>query len=686
MATTTRRRKPAPADSATFDLLDAGPEASTAPVPTDPPAAESEAAPEATLPAKRPRAPRKRTAKAAELPLEDAASEVLAAEPATAEEAAVSGEAPPPAPKAKRRGGRAAAPDVQEPEALAAAEPAADVPPAGEPAEPEAEAPAPVEVEPLPFIEPLEPVEPEQAPEPAPPVRETSQLTLEEGLQRRVCWQAGSRCPGTLSQAVQRWQAQRGASELAFGHLDELSELLAIAARTGHTVEVDEAVWSHLARLSDLQGRIAHLESRHPQGLDPAAQPEGSLLAGWRACQLEAAFFAACVGRCVLADEPALEPENELLLAARLVMQHFGTGAPVVLAPADAHAGWQAAWSRVWPADAPAGPPALVVLSPGEAVPEGTELLLLDQRQRPDVAATEAPASQAAAWLWVLAPHDLLERPEALPLFTAVDQLRQGGLATWQAEGNVDALAAVLLARRFADVASQWPAWAPTVRTTATPVGEASLRDELAQRLARWQRSGFLADSDQLALRRTVASLWAAARAANIAALPALLGDALSGGAGRIVVFSEDAALLPELAATLQATGLPVEALPAAGSPRLAEQALRAFREAEGPRILLVADGPEGAEQRIGVQLAAPIVIHLDTPWHADALARRLQRVRPGGSQREVPVWQLLPEASLMARRAQSLPVDAGAGTRLSGALLRGPVLEAWLQELAALL
>jgi hypothetical protein len=267
-----------------------------------------------------------------------------------------------------------------------------------------------------------------------------------------------------------------------------------------------------------------------------------------------------------------------------------------------------------------------------------------------------------------------------------VDQLRQGGLAAWQADGDVDALASVLLARRFADVASQWPAWAPTVRTTAAPVGEAALRDELAQRLARWQRSGFLADSDQLALRRTVAALWAAARGANIAALPGLLGEALYAGAGRIVVFSEDAAALPELAAALQATGLPVEALPAAGSPRLADQALRAFREADGARILLVGDGPEGAEQRIGVQLAAPLVVHLDTPWAGDALPRRLQRVRPGPTQREVPAWQLLPEGSAMARRAQSLLGDAATSTRLSGALLRGPALEAWLQDIAALL
>jgi len=747
MVTSTRRRKPAPADAAVPDILDTLVEAATLPDSVDAPPSGAEAAPDAPAPAKRPRAPRKaaatprkRVAAAAKVPAAEAAGDAPASEPAQPElaitepavietavtelaaielpviEPAAVADAPPapPAPKPRRRGRGAATSDrAATPEAppvhdtaaeppQAATAPIATAPVADAPVAttPVADAPAAGAAEAFDEVEPAEatalaasaapaePAESTEAAEPVPPLPESSRLTLDDGLQRRLRWQAGSRCPGTLAQAAQRWQPDRGAPWLALTHLDELTELLAIAARTGHEVEVDEAVWAHLARLGDLQARIAHLESRHPQGLDPAAQPEASLLAGWRACQLEAAFFAACVGRCVLADEPALKPEDELLLAARLVMQHFGASAPLVLAPAEAHGAWQAAWERVWPVDAPAERPALALLAPDQPVPLGTELLLLDQRGGLQPAQAESPAAQAAGWLWVLAPHDLLERPEALALLAAVDQLRQGGLAAWQDGGDAAALAPVLLARRFAEVASQWPAWAPAVRATPAAADEVAWREQLAQRLARWQRSGFLADSDQLALRRALQSLWAAARAANSAALPALLTEALAQGAGRIVVFSEDAAALPALADALRASGLPAGALPPAGSPRLADQSLRAFREAAEPRILLVADGPaalDGAEPRIGVQLAEPLVIHLDTPWPADALARRLLRVRPGPAQREVPVWQLLPEGSLMARRAQAQPAEPAAAPRLTGALLRGPALAAWLQELAAL-
>lgn len=575
------------------------------------------------------------------------------------------------------------------------------------PGGPDLAPPSPVEPDPAdPMAEATRAVAPPAPPAPLPP---TSRLSLnDDGLQCRLRWQAGSRCPDTLMQAVHRWADPDEPALLQLTGMDDLAELQAVAARLGHRLDVDDAVWTHLARLGDLQGRISHLEAQHPQGLDPAAQADGHWLSGWRACQLEAAFFAAAVGRCVLADDAALQPEAELLLAARLVMTHFGTPAPVLVAPAEQHAPWQAAWHALWSrpgptrdaatvpdTDAPVtAVPTLTLLTPEAPLPEGTEVLLMDQRLGLDPAAAALGAAQACTWLWVLASTDLLDTPQALPLLRAVDTLRQGALAQWQGTGDATALAPLLLARRFADVAEQWPAWAARVQPTPALTDDAAARTTLQQRLARWQRSGYLADSDQLALRRALQALWAQARAANIAALPGLLRQALEGGARRIVVFSEDASGLDALAESLQADGLPAQALPGAEAPRRAEQVLRTYREAPDARILLVADGAEGAEPRIGVQLAAPLLMHLDTPWHRSTLARRMQRVRPARHQREVPVWQLLPGGSTMTRRALAQaaapaaaePVAlAPAPSVLEGALLRGPALAAWLEELRAL-
>jgi hypothetical protein len=711
MATSTRRRKPAAPDAPVPDTL-------TLDTAAVAPPSDAAASPEpAAEPPKRPRAPRKTPAARKRAGTAAAPAEADVAAPAAVEPPAdTPAEAPAPRaprPRRKREAAAAAEPalEVLAAEAVihgddAAAAPGAPAPVSNDEANDEANDDEPIDEPPPPqsapeaVTEPAAPArasdappEPPAAPAP-PPLPPTSRLGVEDdGLQRRLRWQTGARCPETLGQALRRWQLAGLDGPLPLSQVDDLAELLAIAARTGHEVEVEPAVWAHLARLGDLQGRIAHLESRHPQGLDPAAQPEGSLLAGWRPCQLEAAFFAACVGRCVLADEPALQPEAELLLAARLVMQHFGAEALVVQAPAEAHASWQTAWQAAWApggaAEAPGMQPALHLLALDQDVPTGTELLLLDQRAGVAPAQAETPAAQTAPWLWVLAPADLLGQPGALPLLAAVDQLRQGGLAAWQRDGEAEALAPLLLARRFADVAAQWPAWRPAEYSTPAPAGEDTHQAELAQRLARWQRSGFLADSDQLALRRALQAAWDSARATNAAALPALLREALAAGAGRIVVFSEDAATLPALADALRAEGLPADALPATGAPRQVDQALRAFRDTAEPCILLAADGPGGDGPRIGVQLASPLVVHLDTPWAAGTLDRRLQRVRPGAAQREVPVWQLLPEGSLMARRARAQPVAEAAPatapiTSLTGALLRGPALATWQAELDA--
>jgi hypothetical protein len=102
--------------------------------------------------------------------------------------------------------------------------------------------------------------------------------------------------------------------------------------------------------------------------------------------------------------------------------------------------------------------------------------------------------------------------------------------------------------------------------------------------------------------------------------------------------------------------------------------------------VLLVADGTPGAEPRIGVHELRPLVIHLDRPWSAATLARRLSRVRAGRAQRELPVWQLLAPGSLAAQR-HALEVDTAPDaddTRIGDTpqWLRGPALQAWLQAL----
>lgn len=549
---------------------------------------------------------------------------------------------------------------------------------------------------------------------PAAPAPAHSSITLVDGIRRRLAWEAGSHCPDTLLQAVSRWQDERG--QLRLNDADGLSELLALAARLGHPLEVSDAVWAHVAAHSDLRQRIDHLEAQYPHGLDAIAQASAEAHHPLRPCQLEAAFFAACVGACVLADEPALQIEAPLALAWTLVQRHFGAAGLTVLAPASAWPQWQAALSAAQAVHAanadvtiPPAPVTWLDADDAQAVANAsaTEALLADVRGS---TRSVPPHLASATWLWAVADAHLLgpppgQRAQAEALLHMVDRLRQGALADWLEHGDIDALAPLLLQRRFADVAEQWPAWTSATADCALSAEQAETHQtgltQIAAQLARWQRSGFLSDTEQLALQRQVLGLLHLSEAASTAALPGLLRAALDAGTTRVIVFSGAGHSLPALAQALQAQGLPVQALPSASSPRQADAAARAFRDAPDAQVLLVADGVPGAEPRIGLNNVRPLVLHLDRPWSSAVLLRRLRRVRAGRAQREVPVLHCLATGSLAAMRAALDPLDLSALDLAESAdrtaapaevlgsvprLLRGETLRGWLTDLVACL
>ncbi|UFU10344.1 hypothetical protein LRM40_01065 [Ideonella dechloratans] len=753
MATTSRRRRAAaPADDAPLTAaLDAAP----APISTPAPEVSAETVAPAAKPARKraaaqprktaaaakaapaevlstepeapaqaapaaPRAPARKTAKRRPATTEvvaapaDAQTETPAAAPVAAVPAAVEPEATPatepPARKSSRS--RRRSPAAPAPEAVTSTE--AEVPAVAERSEPATAdvpvpAPAPAET-PLPVLEAAEALPPAAeaqpeleagaelggepapvaeappAPAPAPQPPTPSRLSLTD---RRLQWEAGRGCPETLRQAVSRWQDRDG--RLTLNETEALDELVAVAARCGHRLIVDEAVWAQLALKGDLRQRIAHLEACFPQGLE-AAEFEGAAAGPLpaRPAQREAAFFAACAGACLLADAEGLEPERELALAWQLVQRHFGARQVAVRLRGEADEALRARWQALL---APLSTDASVqLLRPGEPLPAGLDVLIVDQRS--GWLALPAEEDTAAPWLWVLAREDGLQThpAEAEAWLGRLDRLGTGAVAQGLAAATPDALGPLLLQRGWAEVADQWPAWAPEERAVAWP-------DETRQRhaqalaaatplLARWQRSGFLSDSDQLALRAQLAQAEAAEREAALVALPELLAEALGRGLSRVVLFAEaDAAEeMPAWAELLNewlaAAGWQAQVLPTAN--READAALRRFRDAEGPSLLLVADGLPGSEPRIPTAPRLPLIVHLDRPWDEAQRERRLQRLRLPRAQRAVPVWQVLPEDSLAARR-QHLPAPQ-AGTPVTGRLRRGPALQAWLAGLAACL
>ncbi|HSI48259.1 MAG TPA: hypothetical protein VLA61_08325 [Ideonella sp.] len=677
MATSAKRRaSSAPAEPAVDLVVDTPPPAAKPARTRKPPKAVAEVAAPVVEAAEAPApAPRKRSrAKPAE-PVAAPAAEIVEV---------VETAAPAPRARAKKPAAKTARPAKLAPvaeEVAVEAELVVAPPVELEPAPAvQPEAPLPIDEEVAPIEAPSAPVAPQLPPLPPRPAH--SQLTLQDdGLRCTLRWQSGSRCPNSLLDAVAPLQQAGGV--LALGSTDALAALVAEARHAGHKLVVDDAVWQHLAAQGDLHGRIDHLEAQYPQGLDGVALPESPQALTPRPAQLEGAFFLACVGTCLVADDAELEPAREAALAWQLVRRHFGADTVTVLAPAGRLAEWQALLGLA--ADE-AAPPRLLAWNDelDLAALQAASVLIVDQR---DGLRAPLPAlADQPTWCWVLCPADLLQadRAGAEAWLRRIDRQRSGALADWL-DGEGDAvLAPLLLQRRFADVAPQWPAWAPQTLACPLPASQRETHDKAQaaalQLLSRWQRSGFLSDSDQLALQRQLRAQQQACREAGEAALPALLQQAMADGVRRVVVFAEDAEALPELAQQLVDAGLPAFAL--AGAMNEREALLRQFRDSPEPQVLLVADGAPGDEARIAVQPQRPLIILLDRPWDDAVLERRLQRVRALRTQRSLPVWQLLPQDSLAGRREAQ--ADKAAVAEPVTGLRRGAALQAWLAELLA--
>lgn len=541
------------------------------------------------------------------------------------------------------------------------------------------------------------------------PRRAPSRVVLQQGSRRRPLWLAGTECPAGLHEHASTLFAAEPPDASA------LPRLLRAARDAGHRVQVDEAVWRHLAALRDLHGRVQRLEQLLPDG-PASAELQALTTPALLPVQAEGALFALCAGRCVLADCPELEAPQQALAALRLARRRLDVERVLVLAPADALEAWRRAL----------GDEAGVSLMALDKVATDTAL---HRSLQPDLVVVQEPsggglwvdADRAAALLRLSSPMAIvLAAPDALrhaaewPLRIAfVDAERLGPYAALlrehgqrdaagalcglqRLEALRDTLAPVLLARSLDEVRARLPERVERIVTVPLPdpvrTAHAGVRAALGEALAHWQRSGWLPDAAQLrladhlqALRRLCAGDGAPEIAAAKAdALRALLDDAAAPVA-RLVVFGQWTAALEALAdllADLQ------PALWTAEQPEAQRDAeLQRFREQPSCRVLLVADGAGGLDIGPG---ALPVV-HLDQPWHPRMRLRRFGRLYRRGQVHQVPVTQLVLGDSLEQALADRADARAELATELFDAqscdgFLEGDALQAFGRDLAQLL
>lgn len=502
------------------------------------------------------------------------------------------------------------------------------------------------------------------------PAREAEVWLVQQGGERRLQWVPGLAVPATVNALARPLLDEQGRLPAERAHA-WLQALLAAARAESLPLRVASEVWPQLAWARDAQARVARLE--------PLLAEAGALAALLReplpAYQWEAALFAVCAGRALVADDLGLGQRGAAVAAIRLWAQLFGVEPALVIAPATAHEAWRREIQRLlgdWPAS----------LTLAERAPSGGRvkpaLLIVDGLDGLDDEALQALRALEVPQLLLLTEREPLGDARLNAWVDWLDAARRGPLARLLAlpadagkKARREALETVLLSRRKRELLEQLPEALLERRWLQVAAGtqpQAPLQ-QLRALLQRWQQLQFLGAAEQQQLLQALALLPPGSRhvlAAKAEAVLALQREWLPAAAARLVVCAQSETLLDSLAQALKVRKLPVQRLRSGDG----EAPLQAWR-AEADAVLLASDAALAGRDGLGeVRLA---LVHADLPWSTALPAQRLRQAA-GAAARGVPVAQLLIEGSL----DRALLVVQQAGVEFPAWLDAPP---AWLDE-----
>ncbi|WP_416762346.1 hypothetical protein ACNI65_08320 [Roseateles sp. So40a] len=527
-----------------------------------------------------------------------------------------------------------------------------------------------------------------------------AEVWLVPGAERGLQWVCGRDVPARLRDQWGLDEQQRRGAE---GAHDWLQTLLSEARALGVTLRVDAPVWPQLACGRDAQARVARIEALMADGDAMRALLRDELPEpAW-----EAALFAVCAGRALIADDLGLGQRGAAIAAIRLWTHCFGVKPAVVIAPESHHAAWQRDLTR-WLGDEAKS----VILSatpPAKPLPQpASALLVIDGIESVDAERLAALRALPAAQLLLIAHQEPLGDARLGEWIDWLDELRRGPaarLASLPADAGKklrrEALEAVVLSRRKRELADTLPAallsplWLDGAGNNGTSLPATPLK-QLRQLIERWTALRFLSTVEQQQLLEALALLAPASRQALAAKAEAVLAlrrewiESPAPAAARLVVCARSETLLDSLSMSPQLRRLPPQRLRAGDDAATREAALTAWRAAPAG-VLLASDdalvslengGQEGAlrDDRLAV-------VHADLPWQAAVLERRVHLLC-GEDARGVPAALLLIEASLDAAvlRAQKSGVDFPSWLDAAPAWLDADQLEALMAVLPALI
>jgi hypothetical protein len=564
-----------------------------------------------------------------------------------------------------------------------------------------------------------------------------SQISLSAGARHVLGWRQGRACPESVGRAAYALLDARG--RLHAEADGALQQLLQLAAEAGHELRVDAAVWELLALGRDAAQRVQRLGEAYPQGLESSGL-RGLLKLPLPHYQLEAAIYAACAGRSLVADDLGLGLFAPALAAAELLMQHFGVERVLVLCAESAQARWlteaqtlsSAQADIVW-GDTAARQAQLV--APGQLKVAATaslqqdfallqgfapELIIVDEAQRLDGDALAALKQLDSGFMLMLSGQILNGQPQdLLPLVELLDAQRSGPLAQFLRSharrdelGRVvgfsalddidDSLECLMFSRSKAELLSALPLALVQLRAVALSEQQQALQAApvaaLRRSVARWQRSGYVSDAEQLqisrllqGLRRLAISpqlLGEAGAGPKLAAATALSRELLGSAVERLLVCCQWDDALALLLPRLQSAGIAAVQIHA-DQPLAQRQALALrWRNGAGVTVLLCSDA---AGLGLDLRVADAGLVNLELPWGDRLLEQRLSHLVDFADQdtRGLPLIQLQAQCGLEQAMLQVLDSqpDLSAGSLdgdASQQLLHGAELGRFMQALVA--
>lgn len=481
------------------------------------------------------------------------------------------------------------------------------------------------------------------------PARE-AEVWLVPGVERRVQWVCGRDVPERLrEQPGLDEQLRRGAE----GAHAWLQQVLADARALGVVLRVDAPVWPQLCWGRDAQARVERLEALMADGAAMRALLRDELpVHAW-----EAALFAVCAGRALIADDLGLGQRGAAIAAIRLWGELFGVKPAVVIAPEAAQAAWRRDLRRWLGEDASSV--TVAVTPPAKPV---AALLVVDGIESMDAEALAALRATSAAQLLLIAHQEPLGDARLPEWIDWLDEARRGPLAALQAlpadagkKQKREALEAVVLSRRKRELVDSLPEallsplW---LEAAGASLPSAPLK-QIRQLIERWTALRFLGSAEQQQLLEALALLPPASRqalAAKAEAVLALRREWVQGAvpaATRLLVCARSETLLESLSMSPQLRRLPPQRLRAGDSVAAREAALAAWRSAEAG-VLLASDDALASLDVGALPDDRVAIVHADLPWQVEAMDQRLWAA-VGEEARGVPAALLLIEDSLDA-------------------------------------